>query len=402
VRFLDVIRFALHSIERSPGRTALMLLAMAIGVAAVIVLTGLGEAARRYVVGEFSSLGTNLVIVMPGRSETTGGMFSAGFGGTTRDLTLDDTRALTRSPLVARVSPIVVGAAGVQYGGLEREAPVLGTTSDMLAIRRWQMREGQFLPAGEWSRFTPVAVIGDKVEAELFGNEPAVGKLLRLGEYRFRVIGVLASTGRSIGVDTNEVVIIPVGAAMSLFDTQSMFRVLIEAQRRESLPAVKAFARGTIKARHRGEEDVTVITQDAVLATFDQIFTMLTLAVGGIAGISLAVAGVLIMNVMLVAVSQRINEVGVLKAVGATPRQITTLFMAEAALLSLIGAVVGVGLGLGGGWVAARLQPALDMAPPLWALGAAAGTAVVTGLLFGIAPARRAARLDPVLALARH
>ena len=180
------------------------------------------------------------------------------------------------------------------------------------------------------------------------------------------------------------------------------FRVLIEAHSRESLPAVKEFVRRTIRARHRGEEDVTVITQDAVLDTFAQIFTALTMAVGGIAGISLAVAGVLIMNVMLVAVSQRTNEVGVLKAIGATPAQITTLFLVEAGLLSLFGAMLGLGLGLGGGWLVTWFQPALNMAPPVWAIAAGVGMALATGLVFGIAPARRAARLDPVLALARH
>jgi putative ABC transport system permease protein len=402
MRFLDVIRFSFHSIERTPGRTALMLLAMGIGVAAVIVLTGLGEAARRYVTDEFTSLGTNLVIIIPGKSETTGGMLTAGFGGTTRDLTIDDAFALTKNSQVVRVAPIVVGAAGVQHAGLEREVPIFGTTTDMLTIRRWQISDGQFLPRTDWSRSSPVAVIGAKVRSELFGKGPAVGGFLRVGEQRFRVIGVLSPEGRSIGVDTEELVIVPVAAAMSLFDTQSMFRVLIEAHSRESLPAVKEFARRTIRARHRDEEDVTVITQDAVLDTFDQIFTALTLAVGGIAGISLAVAGVLIMNVMLVAVSQRTNEVGVLKAIGATPTQITTLFLAEAALLSLFGAVLGLGLGLGGGWLVMYFLPALNMAPPVWAVAAGVGMAMATGLVFGIAPARRAARLDPVLALARH
>lgn len=398
----DVVRFSFHSIERSPVRTALMLLAMAIGVAAVVLLTGLGEAARRYVTDEFASLGTNLVIVLPGKSETTGGTLGASFGGTTRDLTVDDAFALTRHHHVSRVAPIIVGAAGVQHAGLEREVPIFGTTQEMLAIRHWQMAKGQFLPDGDWSRASPVCVIGAKVQSELFGRTEAIGRWLRIGDSRFRVIGVLESEGRSIGVDVEEIVIVPVASAMALFNTQTMFRVLVESKTSDAIASVKAFTAKTIAARHHGEEDVTVITQDAVLSTFDQIFTALTMTVGGIAAISLAVAGVLIMNVMLVAVSQRTGEVGLLKAVGAAPRQIVILFLTEAALLALFGSLVGLGVGLAGGWLVSQLYPAVNMAPPLWAVIAGTGVAVATGLVFGILPARRAAQLDPVLALAKR
>lgn len=399
---IDTIRFSLHSIERAPGRTALMLLAMAIGVAAVVLLTGLGEAARRFVTNEFASLGTNLIIVLPGKSETTGGTLSAGFGGVTRDLTVDDAYALTRHHSVTRVAPIVVGAAGVQHAGLEREAPIIGTTHQMLSIRHWRMAQGQFLQQREWTRASPVCVIGGKVKTELFGQAAALGRWLRIGDSRFRVIGVLDSEGRSIGLDVEEMVIIPVASAMSLFDTQSMFRILVEARSRDSIASVKSFISTTIAERHHGEQDVTVVTQDAVLETFDQIFTALTMTVGGIAAISLAVAGVLIMNVMLVAVAQRTNEVGLLKAVGAAPNQIVLLFLTEAALLSLFGALIGLGVGLSGAWLVTQWYPTLNMTPPLWAVIAGVGVAMTTGLVFGILPAHRAARLDPVLALAKR
>ena len=399
---IDIVRFSFHSIKRAPARTALMLLAMAIGVAAVVVLTGLGEAARRYVTSEFASLGTNLVIVLPGKSETTGGTLGASFGGTTRDLTVDDAFALKRHRNVARVAPLIIGAAGVQHAGRVREVPIFGTTSQMPEIMHWPMAKGQFLPDNDWSRSSPVCVIGIKIESELFGKESAVGRWLRIGDSRFRVIGVLGSEGRSIGFDAEEMVIVPVASAMTLFNTQTLFRILVEADSRESMPVVRDFVRSTILERHRGEEDITVVTQDAVLDTFDQIFTALTLTVGGIAAISLSVAGVLIMNVMLVSVSQRTNEVGVLMAVGAAPQQIVTLFLAEAALLSLFGALIGLGVGLAGSWLATQIYPALDMTPPLWAVLAAAGVAVATGLVFGIMPARRAAQLDPVFALAAH
>lgn len=402
MKAVDVVRFSFHSIERAPARTALMLLAMAIGVAAVLILTGLGEAARRYVIDEFASLGTNLIIVLPGKSETTGGTLGASFGGTTRDLTIDDASALTRHHKVSRVAPMIVGAASVQHAGLEREVPIFGTTSQMLAILHWPVSKGQFLPVSEWARASAVCVIGGKIESELFGQESAIGRWIRIGDSRFRVIGVLGSEGRSIGFDVEEMVIVPVASAMMLFNTQTMFRILVEADSRESMPSVRNFVVSTITDRHRGEEDVTVITQDAVLDTFDQIFTALTLTVGGIAAISLGVAGVLIMNVMLVAVSQRTNEVGILKALGAAPKQIVTLFLAEAALLSMLGALIGLGVGLAGSWLVSELYPALNMTPPIWAVIASASVAVVAGLVFGILPARRAAQLDPVLALAKR
>lgn len=398
----DILRFSFHSIERSPSRTALMLLAMAIGVAAVILLTGLGEAARRYVVNEFASLGTNLIIVLPGKSETTGGTLGASMGGTTRDLTIEDAQALTRHPSVSGVAPLVIGTAGIQYAGLEREAVVYGTTKDMLPIRHWSMSIGQFLPDSAWTRSNPVCVIGKVIAQELFGQSEAVGQWLRIGDSRFRVIGVLGSVGRSMGMDVEDTVIVPVASAMSLFNTQSLFRILVESRSAEAMTSVKVFTRDTIMARHHGEEDVTVITQDAVMQTFDQIFNALTMTIGGIGAISLAVAGILIMNVMLVSVAQRTGEIGLLKAVGAAPRQIVWLFLVESAMLSAFGAIIGLGVGLVLAWIISSTYPTLNMTPPAWAILAGMGMALITGIVFGIIPARRASALDPVQSLARR
>lgn len=402
MKTLDATRFALDSLRGYRARTGLMLLAMAIGVAAVLVLTSLGEAARRYVLTEFASLGTNLVIVLPGRSETSGGNPAAMFGDTTRDLTLGDMQALARSSRIRHVAPIAVGSAEVSHGGLAREVPILGSTAAMLSIRHWDMAQGQFLPEGDVDRGSPVAVLGIKVKQELFAGERAVGEWVRIGDRRFRVIGVLASEGRSIGVDVEEVVIIPVATAQQLFNTNTLFRILVEARDREMIPAVISHVEQTIRERHQGEDDVTVITQDAVLATFDKILQALTFAVAGIAAISLAVAGILIMNVMLVAVSQRTTEIGLLKALGAPRRQIVGLFLMEAGLLSALGAGLGLVVGQLGSWLIGYFYPALPVGAPWWAFVAAIGVALGTGLLFSLLPARRAARLDPVQALARR
>lgn len=398
----DVARFAGSALRGYPTRTLLMLTAMAIGVAAVVVLTSLGEGARRYVTDQFASLGTNLLIVIPGRSETAGVSPSTMMGETPRDLTLNDAQALTRSYSVRRIAPLNVGSADVNWRGRQREVSILGTTSTMLAVRHWELAQGRFLPDTDLDLATPVCVIGGKIRSELFGARRAIGQWLRIGDRRFRVIGVMGSEGRSIGVDVQESIMIPVASAQQLFNTSSLFRILVEARSRDAIEPVRRFVIATLQARHQGEKDVTVVTQDAVLATFDRIFTALTYAVGGIAAISLVVAGILIMNVMLVAVSQRTAEIGLLKALGAAPHQIVVLFLTEAFLLSTLGAGLGLLLGQLASAGIRLAFPVLPAHAPTWAVLTAVLVALLTGLLFSLLPARRAARLDPVLALARR
>ena len=322
MKVTDAGRFCLRSLSGYPLRTGLMLLAMAIGVGAVVVLTALAEGARIYVSGQFTSLGTHLLIVLPGRSETVGGPPPM-MGETPRDLTLEDALALTRSRSIRRVAPIIAGSAPVARGRLERETTILGSTAELYAVRSLGMAQGRFLPAGEALRAEALCVVGHKLKKELFGNSSPLGRFVRIGDRRFKVIGVLSEKGQSMGVDMGDVAIIPVASARALFNQASLFRILIQARSRETIQHAKKDAIDILRERHDGEEDVTVITQDAVLATFDRIFTALTLALAGIAAVSLGVAGILIMNVMLIAVSQRTAEIGLLKAVGSlTGRQI--------------------------------------------------------------------------------
>jgi len=400
MKLADTVRFASGSLRGSPTRTVLMMLAMAIGVAAVVVLTALGEGARRYVVNQFSSLGTNLVIVLPGRTETAGVGPGMLLGQIPREITLEDAEAVLRSPAVSRIAPLTVGTSSISRDALNREVVVLGSTSELLEVRHMTLGMGRFLPAGEIHQSTPVCVLGSKIKQELFGTAPAVGGWVRLGDRRFRVIGIMAAQGESMGFNTDEIVIIPVAAAHQLFNTSGLFRILVEARSRDNIEKARRDAETILFQRHNGEKDVTVITQDAVLATFDRILTALTMAVGGIAAISLAVAGVLIMNVMLIAVAQRVKEIGLLKALGAPGRQIRNLFFAEAVLLSGIGSVAGLILGYAGSRIIAEIYPSLPVSPPWWAVLAATGIALGTGILFSVWPARRAAQLDPVAALA--
>jgi putative ABC transport system permease protein len=213
---------------------------------------------------------------------------------------------------------------------------------------------------------------------------------------------VLSEGGRGMGMTTDELVIVPVATAQAMLNTNTLFRIMVEARNREQLNEVKAHVLKLITQRHDGEEDVTVITQDAVLQTFDKILNVLTLGVAGIAAISLAVAGILVMNVMLVSVTQRTGEIGLLKALGATSAAVRQLFMVEAVLLSLSGAIVGVSLGYLGAAFLRYLYPTFPAYPPLWAVLAGLGTALVSGLVFGVMPARRAAQLDPIQALSKR
>ena len=392
----ELIAFAVGALRGHRLRTVLSVAGVAVGIAAVIALTALGEGARRYVVQEFSSLGSNLLIVLPGKVETTGMM---PFGGTVHDLTIDDYRAVvTRIPEVLRAAPLATGEETLRFGGKARSVPVIGTTEELIEVRRLRIGAGQFLPPGDPNRGGAEIVLGVKVAQELFGAESPLGRVVRLGEWRFRVVGVLEPRGRSLGFDFDDLVFVPVRTSMRIFNRSSLFRILVELPEDGDLKAGKEAVIELLAERHRAE-DVTVITQDAVVDTLDSILGVLTLALAAIASVSLTVAGVGIMNVMLVAVSERRHEIGLLKALGASTTQILAVFITEAAVLSTFGGLVG----LGSGWAAVvafvQVYPTFPAATPVWAVVASLVMSMVVGVFFGVVPARRAAHLDPVEAL---
>ncbi|MBU0969345.1 MAG: ABC transporter permease [Proteobacteria bacterium] len=397
----NTLTFSIRALLGYPARTVLVLLAMAMGVASVMVLTSLGEGARRYINREFTSLGTNILVVLPGRSETTGGAPPL-LAQTPRDLTLADALSLKKNAFVAKVAPIVIGSAPVSHRQKDREVTILGTTADMFDIRQLTMGQGAFLPPGDPSSGSGIAVIGYKIKKELFGTPSALGKWVRIQDWRFRVIGVLGKKGQSLGMDMGDLVIIPVASAQSLFNSEALFRIMVQAKNRNAIPAAKDAILRIIRERHDGEDDITVITQDAILSTFDRIFSALTFTIAGIAAVSLGVAGILIMNVMLISVSQRKSEIGLLKALGAGYSQILQVFLVEAAILSMTGALLGLVMAFMGTYVIARLFPYFPVHIPPWSAAASVLTAQITGLVFGVLPARRAAAMDPVSALSRR
>jgi len=398
MRIGDALSFAGNALYRGRTRSGLMLLAMAIGVGSVVVLTALGEGARRYVSDQFSAIGTHLLIVLPGRVETTGTVPPL-VGGTPRDLTLDDARALERSSSIHMLAPLVVGSAPVSYRQLERETMILGSTAALQQVRNLHLERGRFLPPGDPERGAAMVVIGSTLKKELFGNRTALSHWLRIGDRRFRVIGVLQPMGESLGTNISDMAIIPVASAQSLFNTNALFRILIQARGQDTVQKARHDIIHIIRKRHDDEEDFTVITQDALLSTFNRIFRALTYTVSGIAAISLTVAGILIMNVMLISVSQRTAEIGLLKALGSRQREILGLFLVEAGILSAGGAILGSLAGLIGVMTLGWLFPDFPLAISLWSLAGASVLALIIGVLFGVIPARRAARLNPVQAL---
>jgi putative ABC transport system permease protein len=305
-------------------------------------------------------------------------------------------------PRIRRLAPLAVGSAQVGFGDRRREATVLGSTRSLLEVRHLKVAAGEFLPEIDPDRQASVAVLGQTIQNDLFGATNPLGQSIRIGDWRFRVIGVLESKGSSLGVNMDEVVLVPVASGLKIFNRSSLFRIMLEVGAHSELVDTREQVMSVLKERHEGEEDVTVLSQDSVLTAFNRILAALTLSLAGIAAVSLAVAGIGIMNVMLVSVSERTSEIGLLKAIGATPRDIQQVFLVEAVLLSLAGGLAGLLAGYGGAAALGQAFPALPAEPPLWAVGAALAVSFVAGVVFGVLPARRAARLDPVTALARH
>jgi len=370
---------------------------MSIGVAAVIVLSGLGEGARRYLRGQFEFIGSNVVGVVPGKAETSGGI--PGVGGVPNDLTIADARALEREVRQARlVAPATVGTETISAGERSRQIVVIGSTSENFEIRKLELRAGRFLPKAPWERGTRVVVLSHKLALELFPGVNPLGSVVRVGGWRMRVIGVLASQGVRFGMNLDETVFVPVATAQAMFDKESLFRIALQVRPGADIERVKKRCIAILRERH-GEEDFTITTPDSILGSLESILTMLTLGLAGIASISMAVAGIGIMNVMLVSVSERTEEIGLSKALGAAPTQVLALFVAEAAMLSALGGLLGLAIGYAALQTASWLIPGFPFHVPLWAATSAMTLSIAVGTAFGLLPASRAVRLDPTAAL---
>ena len=397
MKLADAASLAIESLTLHRLRTGLSAVAVGIGVTAVLVLAGLGDAVKRYVVEQFAAMGSNLVMITPGKTETSGAVMVGTWGD--RDLTLEDADAIRRRvPGLSAVVPMSLGSAAFRYAERRRDVYVVGVTSDYEAMRELTVHRGEFLPGGDLRAGGSVVVIGTKLAREVFGNEDPVGRMVRIAERRFRVIGVLGPKGQSLGYDFDELALVPVATGMRMFDQSSLYHILVQASDATALPRVIAATREVVMDRHRAE-DFTIVSQDAMLRSFRSILDALTAAVAGIAAISVAVAGIGIMNIMLIAVSERVAEVGLLKALGADRGEITRLFLLEAMFLSGWGGALGITLGIGAILAVAHARPDFPLEPSgPWTL-AIFVVALTVGGVFGLLPARRAAGLAAAEAL---
>jgi len=377
-------------------RSLLTGLGIAVGIAAVVLLTAIGEGVQRFVMQEFTQFGTNLIAVSPGKTQTFG--ISGAMISNVRPLSLDDARALERIAGVEAVVPFVQGNAEVEVDGRTRRTAVFGTGAAVPAVWQIEPALGRFLPADEPRRARPFAVLGSKLRAELFADRSPLGERLRVGSETYRIIGVMQPKGQMLGFDLDDSVYIPVGRAMAMFDRESLMEVDLLYRAGLDSENLAAAIRRQLLARH-GSEDFTIVTQDQMLEVLGSVLDVLTLAIGALGAISLLVGGIGILTIMTIAVGERTAEVGLLRALGAGRHQVMGLFLVEAVILAGAGGFGGLALGGLGAWLLGAAIPGLPIQPAWGYAGVALLVALLIGLVAGVWPALRAASMDPVTAL---
>lgn len=410
---MELVRFAVGAIAAHPMRSALTSLGVVIGVAAVIMMTSIGVGAQQRVEQALSSLGTNMLVVRPGAPRGGGGGFVRGAGGSGATLTVDDAEAMRTLDGIAAVSPAINGGAQLVYEGANWSSRIEGVTPDYLVARDLEIASGQMFDDSAAQSGRKVAVLGQTVVTELFGEgvDP-VGQRIRVGPIPFQVIGVLAPKGQSGFQDQDDIVVIPLDAARSRVIGRgpsargnSVNQVYVKAVDEDALFQLEQDVAELLRQRHRiqpGEEDdfnvqnLTSVQEAAQSST--QTFTILLAAV---AGVSLVVGGVGIMNIMLVSVTERTREIGLRMAIGARRSDVLTQFALESVALSLLGGLIGLALGVGGALLMSMLGDWPSVIPA-WAAPLAIGFSSFVGVVFGAYPAWRAAQLDPIEALRRE
>jgi putative ABC transport system permease protein len=378
-------------------RSFLTVLGIVIGMASVVLLSSIGEGTRKGIAGQFTQFGTTIVSIMPGKSKAFG---SPGYvGGTTRRLTLEDALELKRLPGVRYIGPNINGISEVKADGRSRHTYIYGVLAEGQHVWQWGPRIGTFIPDGDPDLIPPVCVLGSKTAKELFPDRNPLGAHVKIAEARFTIVGVMSSKGQMLGFDLDDSVYIPIRRAMKLFNKNQVQEIHLYVGSHSMIGMVEREARRVLIERHGGEEDFTILTNADMLDLIDQVMTVLTTGVLVIAAIAVFVGAMGILTIMWVSVHERTQEIGLIKALGASNRQVMAVFLAEASALSLAGGGLGVALGLGGGWALSALIPGFWVETPPTIIPICLAVAQGVGVTAGILPAMRAARLDPIEAL---
>jgi putative ABC transport system permease protein len=392
----DFLALTSSSLIAHRARSLLTALGIAVGIGAVVLLTSIGQGLQQFVLAQFTQFGTTIIAINPGKATTAG--TSVGVFGTERPLTIEDAVALEQLPYAQAVVPFVQGNAAVEYGSLSRRTTVYGAGPAFPEAFRMEVAIGRFLPEDNPTAPRAFAVLGSKMRDELFRDENPLGKLVTIAGSRFRIIGVMESKGSVLGFDLDDTIYIPAARAMSLFNIDGLIEIDVMYEEETPVATVVEGIRRTLTARH-GRDDVTITTQQQMLDVLGGVLDTLTIAVAAIGGVSLLVGAIGIVTIMTIAVNERTNEIGLLRALGARQSQVLSLFLGEAIVLAAFGGLAGLLLGVGLGQLLHLAVPALPVQLSLFYVVLAESIAVIIGLLAGVLPARRAARLDPVEAL---
>lgn len=396
MRTRDFLTLTGSSLVAHRMRSFLTALGIAVGIASVVLLTSIGEGLHQFVLTEFSQFGTTLVAINPGKATTAG--TSMGVFGTERPLTIEDSEALKRLANVQTVVPVVYGNAEVEAGNRRRRTTIYGTGAGWPEAFNMKVKSGRFLPEDDPTAPRAFAVLGSKLKNELFGDRNPLGQRITISGNRFRVLGVMESKGSILGFDLDDTVYIPVARGMSLFDRDTLVEIDVTYDEDTPVEKVVEGIKKTLEARH-GRDDVTITTQQQMLDVLGSVLNVLTFAIGAIGSISLFVGAIGIVTIMTIAVNERTNEIGLLRALGAKQSQVLSLFLGEAIVLAAIGGLSGLFLGIGIARMLHIILPALPVHTPLIYVVLAEAVAVVIGLAAGVIPARHAAQMDPVEAL---
>ena len=392
----DFTRLSLSSIIAHRMRSGLTILGIGVGIAAVVLLTSIGEGIHKFVLNEFTQFGTTLIGINPGKATTMG--TPIGIMGSVRPLTIDDAEALRRVPNAKTTVAAVQGNAEAEANKRQRRTTVLGVGPDMPEAFSMKIQLGEFLPRDDPRSPRAFAVLGSKLRNELFGTSNPLGQLIHVGGDRYRIVGVMEPKGQILGMDLDDVVYIPAARSLELFNRVGLMEIDLVYEEGADVDEVVAGIKRILINRH-GKEDFTITTQQQMMDVLGEVLNVLTFAVGALGGISLVVGGIGILTIMTIAVKERTSEIGLLRALGAEKGHIHILFLGEATVLAGIGGAAGLILGAGGARLLTIAVPALPVHTPWSYVLFAEILAVLIGLLAGVLPARRAAGLDPVEAL---